>query len=156
MTRLDRFKDRRTSFKQAALKWVLSNGKVSNLIISISSTEQVDEYVAASGAPLTRADTAVLDDYARLFSNEVCRFCNACEPACPDDVRIADVLRFSMYFHEYGERERGVEAYAGLLEAERASHCAACAGFCEASCSYDLPVKRLLLRADQALGAPRA
>jgi aryl-alcohol dehydrogenase-like predicted oxidoreductase len=153
---LDRFKDRHTSFKQAALKWVLSNGKLSNLIISISSTKQVDEYVAASGAPLTRADTAVLDEYALLFSREVCRFCNACEPACPDDVRIADVLRYSMYFHEYGERERAVEAYAGLLETERAAHCAACSGFCAASCSYDLPVKRLLLRADEAFRPRRA
>ena len=150
---LDRFRGGRTTFKQAALKWVLSNPKLSNLIISIASTKQVDEYVAASGSPLTRADTAILDEYASLFSREVCRFCNACEPACPEDVRIADVLRFSMYFHEYGERERAVEAYAGLLETERAAHCAACAGFCEASCSYDLPVKRLLLRADGALGA---
>jgi predicted aldo/keto reductase-like oxidoreductase len=151
---LDRFRDRQTSFKQAALKWVLSNTQVSNLIISISSQRQVDEYVAASGQVLTAGDTAVLEEYAALFSREVCRFCNACEPACPEDVRIADVLRFSMYFQEYGERERGVAAYAGLLAEERASHCAACSGFCEASCSYDLPVKRLLLRAHGLL-APR-
>jgi predicted aldo/keto reductase-like oxidoreductase len=130
---------------------VLSNPKVSNLVISISSAQQVDEYAAAAGAPLAAADLAVLDEYAALFSREVCRFCNACEPACPDDVRIADVLRYSMYFHEYGERERGVEAYAALLATERATHCAACGGFCEAACGYDLPVKRLLLRADAAL-----
>jgi predicted aldo/keto reductase-like oxidoreductase len=148
---LDRFRDRQTSFKQAALKWVLANPQISNLIISISSTRQVDEYAAVSGAPLTAADRAVLDEYAATFSGEVCRFCNACEPACPDDVRIADVLRYSMYFHDYGERERGVEAYAALLAGERATHCAACGGFCEASCGYDLPVRRLLLRADRAL-----
>jgi aryl-alcohol dehydrogenase-like predicted oxidoreductase len=151
---LDRFRDRQTSFKQAALKWVLSNPKLSNLIISISSTRQVDEYVAASGAPFAAADREILDEYAATFSREVCRFCNACEPACPDDVRIADVLRYSMYFHEYGERERGAEAYAALLASERATHCASCGGFCEASCGYDLPVRRLLLRADGAL-APR-
>jgi predicted aldo/keto reductase-like oxidoreductase len=148
---LDRFRSPQASFKQAALKWVLSNPKVSNLIISISSTKQVDEYVAASGSPLTTADLALLDDYAATFSKEVCRFCNACEPACPDDVRIADVLRYSMYFHEYGERERGAQAYAGLLAAERATHCSSCGGYCEASCGYDLPVRRLLLRADTAL-----
>lgn len=34
---LDRFRDRQATFKQAALKWVLSNAKLSNLIISISS-----------------------------------------------------------------------------------------------------------------------
>ena len=152
---LDKFRDRQTSFKQAALKWVLSNSKLSNLIISISSRRQVDEYAAASGPPLVAADLAVLDEYAALFSREVCRFCNACEPACPDDVRIADILRFSMYFHEYGQEQRGVESYAKLVVAERAAHCAHCAGFCEAACDYDLPVKSLLLRAEASLSPDR-
>ncbi|MDQ1349376.1 MAG: Aldo ket red protein [Acidobacteriota bacterium] len=148
---LDRFRDRQTSFKQAALKWVLANPKLSNLIISISNRKQVDEYVAASGAPLAAADRALLDEYQARFSNEVCRFCNACEPACPDDVRIADILRFAMYFHDYGQEGRGVESYARLVAAERAAHCSHCAGFCEAACDYDLPVKSLLIRADAAL-----
>lgn len=148
---LDRFRDRQTSFKQAALKWVLANPKLSNLIISISNRKQVDEYVAASGAPLAAADRALLHEYQARFSNEVCRFCNACEPACPDDVRIADILRFAMYFHDYGQEGRGVESYARLVAAERAAHCSHCAGFCEAACDYDLPVKSLLIRADAAL-----
>jgi uncharacterized protein len=148
---LDRFRDRQTSFKQAALKWVLANANLSNLIISISNRKQVDEYVVASGAPLAAFDLELLAEYQARFSTEVCRFCNACEPACPDDVRIADILRFAMYFHEYGQEARGVESYARLVAGERAAHCAHCAGFCEAACDYDLPVKSLLLAADAAL-----
>jgi predicted aldo/keto reductase-like oxidoreductase len=149
---LDHFRDRHVTFKQAALKWVLSNASVSNLIISITSTRQVDEYVAAAGQPLTQADRKVLDDYARTFSTQVCRFDGACQPACPEGVRITDILRFSMYYHEYGQQERGVESYARLVAAERAAHCLHCPGFCEQACSYDLPIKSLLLRADKALG----
>jgi predicted aldo/keto reductase-like oxidoreductase len=67
-------------------------------------------------------------------------------------VRITDILRFSMYYHEYGQQERGVESYARLVAAERAAHCLHCPGFCEQACSYDLPIKSLLLRADKALG----
>ncbi len=153
---LDRFRDRQTSFKQAALKWVLANPNLSNLIISISSRKQVDEYVAASGSPIAAADLALLDEYQARFSNEVCRFCNACEPSCPDDVRIADILRFAMYFHDYGQEGRGVESYAKLVAAERAAHCTHCAGFCEAACDYDLPVKSLLIRGRRrALAARR-
>ncbi len=149
---LDRFRDRQSTFKQAALKWVLSNPRLSNLVISISNRRQVDEYAPASGQTLTAADQDVLAEYAALFSTEVCRFCNACESACPGDVRIADVLRFSMYHHEYGEPERAAEHYARLLSAERAEHCSSCAGYCASSCAYDLPVKTLLLRAHAALG----
>ncbi len=153
---LDRFRDRHATFKQAALKWVLSNPLVSNLVISIANRRQVDEYAQASGAPLTGAEHAALEEYAALFSQEVCRFCNACEAACPDDVRIADVLRFSMYFHEYGQEQRGRESYARLVAAERGAHCAHCAGHCESACGYDLPVRTLLLRAQRALDPERA
>jgi uncharacterized protein len=147
---LDRFRDRQLSFKQAALRWVLANAQVAGLIISMASRRQVDEYAAAPGA-LSAADHAVLEEYASLFSDQVCRFCNACESSCPEQVRIADILRFSMYYHEYGQQERATTSYARLLAAERAAHCANCAGMCADACGYDLPVKSLLLRADAAL-----
>lgn len=150
---LDKFRDRYTNFKQAALKWVLSNPNVSNLIISINSKRQVDDYAAASGQKLAEADLSILAEYEAAFTNEVCRFEGACLPACPENVRIADILRFSMYYHEYKQENRAVEAYAKLVEAERAAHCLHCAGFCEAACSYDLPVKSLLLRAHGALAS---
>jgi aryl-alcohol dehydrogenase-like predicted oxidoreductase len=152
---LDRFKARQVSFKQAALKWVLSNPKVSHLVISINNTRQVDEYAAAAGSPLTRADNDVLDAYAREFSYQVCRVSGACLAACPEDVRISDILRFSMYHDQYGERERGVASYAGLPETARASRCLHCSGFCEQACAYDLPVRTLMIRADATLGRGR-
>jgi hypothetical protein len=148
---LDAFRAGGATFKQAALKWVLANPKLSNLVISISSRKQVDEYVAASGAPLADEDVALLDEYSRRHSREVCRFCNACEPACPGDVRVADALRFSMYFHEYGEVERARAAYAALAGAGDASACAPCAAPCVAACPHGLAVRDLLLRAHGAL-----
>lgn len=151
---LDRFRDRHVTFKQAALKWVLSNRRVSNLVISIGSRKQVDEYAEAAGRPLTRADRALLQDYEREFTTQVCRFSGACLPACPEDVRITDILRFSMYYHEYGQEGRAVESYARLVASERAAHCLHCSGFCEQACAYDLPIRSLMIRADAALGRP--
>ena len=151
---LDKFRDRYSTFKQAALKWVLSNPRVSNLIISINSTQQVDEYVPASGRPLEKADLDILRDYEETFSTEVCRFSGACLPACPENVRIADILRFSMYHNDYKQESRALESYAKLVAGERAAHCAHCAGFCEQACAYDLPIKTLLIRAHRTL-APR-
>jgi len=153
---LDRFRDRYTNFKQAALKWVLSNPHVSNLIISINSKRQVDDYTAASGQKLAEADLAILAEYEATFSTEVCRFSGACLDACPTDVRIADILRFSMYYHEYKQENRAVESYANLVASERAAHCLHCAGYCEAACNYDLPIKSLLLRAHGALSGESA
>src|SRR5256712_4950509 len=148
---LDKFRDRYSTFKQAALKWVLSNPRVSNLIISINSTRQVDEYVPASGRPLAKAHLQSLREYEETFSTAVCRFSGACLPACPENVRIADILRFSMYHNDYKQESRALESYAKLVAGERAAHCAHCAGFCEKACAYDLPIKTLLIRAHDAL-----
>ena len=81
-----------TTIKQAALKWVLSNRELSNLIISIASRGQVDEYAAASGQVLAAADEELLAAYAADYSREVCRFCNACEPACDYGLPIRRLL----------------------------------------------------------------
>ena len=148
---LDKFRDRYTTFKQAALKWVLSNPSLSNLIISINSTRQVDEYVPASGRPLEKADLDILREYADMFSTQVCRFSGACLPACPQDVRIADILRFAMYHDDYKQENRAIDSYARLVASERAAHCAHCSGFCEKACAYDLPIRTLLLRAHDTL-----
>jgi uncharacterized protein len=150
---LDRFKDRHTTFKQAALKWVLANRQVSSLVISINSRRQVDEYAPASGRPMTRADRAILDEYAETFSKEVCRYSGACLPACPEDVRIADILRFSMYYHEYKQESRALESYARLVASERAAHCLHCSGFCEQACAYDLPIKSLMVETHRTLAS---
>ena len=152
---LDNFRDKHTSFKQAALKWVLSNAKVSNLIISIQNSKQVDEYVAAAGADMQQADYDLLHEYADRFSEQVCRYCGDCAAACPDDVRIADILRFSMYEQDYGQEGRGSRAYASLVAAERAAHCQHCKGLCEQACGYDLPIRTLLLDAHKQLTSLR-
>ena len=154
---LDSFRDAYTNFKQAALKWVLSNAKVSNLVISMSNRRQIDEYAAASGMPMTSADYELLDRYASNFSDEVCRYCGACEAACPDNVRVPDILRFSMYEKEYRQEGRGARAYASLIVSERAAHCAHCSGLCERACGYDLPIRTLLIDAHRRLaeGYPR-
>jgi len=144
---LARFRGKGTSFRQAALKWVLSNRYLSGLIISISSKEQVDEYAAAAGAPLTSADVRVLADYAASKGAEVCRFCNACEPACPENLRIADILRFGMYAGDYGGAaytEKGRALYAGLRV--KPEHCESCSAPCVAACPYELDVRQLTLR----------
>jgi aryl-alcohol dehydrogenase-like predicted oxidoreductase len=57
------FRDGGTTFRQAALKWVLSNPDISNLIISISSREQVDEYATASGRPLAPEEKGTLSRF---------------------------------------------------------------------------------------------
>lgn len=139
------------TFNQAALRWVLSNLDVSVAVISMSSVDQVREYAAASGSGLTPQDRGMLEDYRRLFDRECCRMCNRCEPACPYGLPIADILRYSMYFHEYHQERDAMERYARIPPGRRADHCLTCDAPCERLCDYRVTIKPLMTRAHRAL-----
>ena len=94
------------TFAQAAFRWVLSSPNVDALIISMTSTELIDEYVAASGErKVSSSDRDLLERYVALQSGKYCHpGCNACEQSCPVSVPIAEVLRTRMYEVDYSDR----------------------------------------------------
>jgi predicted aldo/keto reductase-like oxidoreductase len=142
----------RESFAQAAFKWVLSNENVSGLVVSINSLPQIDEYLYASGQPFQQADLDLLEKYDRLVANSYCRpGCGACLSSCPSDVPINDVLRYAMYYENYGQQRLGIEKYARLAQMRNASQCVECAAPCEQACPFQLPIKEQLRRADRLL-----
>src|SRR5262249_59723359 len=55
------------TFAQAAFRWVLSNPDVDGLIISMTSTNHIDEYLGASGwRSAARDDLPLLQRYAQM------------------------------------------------------------------------------------------
>jgi predicted aldo/keto reductase-like oxidoreductase len=141
------------SYAQAALRWVLSNPKMSGLIISMKTREQIDEYVAASGAPPPEAgELDLLEDY--LIANEYCEHgCDACESACPHGVAVSEVLRTRMYATDYGDLDYAREDYAKLPSSAEA--CVSCAvQSCAGRCPSGLDVPRLTASAHRILAPP--
>lgn len=142
----------RESFSQAAFKWVLSNENVSGLVVSINSLSQIDEYLHASGQSLQQADADLLEKYDRLVANDYCRpGCGVCLSSCPSDVPINDVLRYAMYYENYGQQRLAMEKYARLTRVHNAAQCVDCKAPCEQACPFQLPIKEKLRRADQLL-----
>jgi aryl-alcohol dehydrogenase-like predicted oxidoreductase len=140
-------------FEQAAFKWVLKNPEVAGLIVTIKRVGDLDLFLPASGQAFTALDQQALDRYAALYGADYCRTgCSACEPACPLGVPIASILRFQMYFSDYGDQKRAMQEYAGLDR--RADGCEGCAAApCRAACPYGLPVDAKLLAAHRDLGS---
>lgn len=140
----------RESFAQAAFKWVLSNDDVSGLVVTINNHPMIDEYLYASGQKLTGADVALLEKYDRLVANDYCRpGCGDCLDACPYGVPVSDIMRYAMYFENYGQEKEAMRKYANLEI--RADHCAGCAAPCEAKCDFALPIREKLMHADRLL-----
>jgi len=142
------------SYPQAAIRWVLSNPNIDCCIVTMSSYSHVEEYVAASGKPLNRADLNVIAEYQRQVNNQYCRVsCQECLSSCPDNVAINDVLRYNMYFEDYRMEKESMRYYAELDKSKKPLNCGSCSGYCETSCPYGLKVKDKLIRAHEILSA---
>ena len=152
-TNLANFRDQASAYSQAAFRWVLSNPNVSCLVVSFSKPEHVDEYIYASGAPLRPADVALLERYDELTAGDYCQpHCGACLDSCAYQLPINDVLRYRMYFKDYGREKEGMRLYAKLTQ--NAAACVGCAAPCANTCPIGVPIQEKMLDAHQVLSFP--
>jgi predicted aldo/keto reductase-like oxidoreductase len=129
------------TYSQAAFRWVLSSPNVDALVISMTSAEQIDEYVVASGASkIAQGDLDLLERYADLRVGNYCMpGCSACRESCPEGVRISEVLRTRMYDVDYGQHALARTEYAALGAA--AGTCLTCAHqACLGTCPARVPI----------------
>jgi predicted aldo/keto reductase-like oxidoreductase len=141
------------TFAQAAFRWVLAGPHVDALVVTMTSSEMVDEYLGASGATrVSRADLALLAAYESREGATQCRYgCGTCLSACPEQVPIDAVLRTRMYAEDYGEPELARGDYAKL--GAGASACVGCAHrACAGACPYGIDIGTLTARTHGRLG----
>ncbi|MBF0179791.1 MAG: aldo/keto reductase [Magnetococcales bacterium] len=138
-------------YEQSAFKWALHHPEVSGLVITIKSAQDLDLYLPASGKPFTAADQRHLDLYAALHGADYCRTgCGDCLDSCPAGVEIASILRYQMYFSNYGDEKNAMRAYASVEK--NAAACGECADDgCSRACPYGLPVAQKLAAAHRLL-----
>ena len=132
-----------STYSQAAFKWVLSNDEVDALVITMKTTEEIDEFLAASGSSqLSRIEGQLLKQYAKLNGMSYCKqVCNSCEGSCPAQVPIADVMRTRMYAIDYKDIEFAKDEYA-VLESDAAS-CLTCSGEpCKNACPKGVEISK--------------
>ena len=142
-----------TNARQACLKWVLASDLFDTLVVSMRNYEPVDEYLAVSGTTtLTAEDRRHLDLAEASIGPRYCRpGCSGCHEACPRGVPVADILRYKMYFENYGDEKFAMQRYAMLPASARPSGCEGCPAPCEAACPYGLRIRDRLRDADRQL-----
>jgi predicted aldo/keto reductase-like oxidoreductase len=143
---------KRTTYSQAAIKWALTDKDVDNVVITMRTFEHVEEYLQASGKKLTAQEEQVLKKYVKAVDHRYCRIgCTLCHASCPHDVAVNDIMRFGMYYENYGEEKKAMLEYASLAGARRADPCKACTGVCESACPHKLKIRDRLVKYDDIL-----
>jgi predicted aldo/keto reductase-like oxidoreductase len=135
---------------QAFLMWVLKNPNVDCTAVGMSTVQDVIENCEAVAKKLTAAHYRLLEHYAAAATDDYCRMCETCMPSCPQGIPIADILRFRMYYKNYGHRENAKEYYAAVSEDRRATACTQC-GMCEQACPNNLAIVKKLEEAHHLL-----
>jgi aryl-alcohol dehydrogenase-like predicted oxidoreductase len=144
------FREQADAYSQAALKWVLSNPNVSCAVISFFEFQHVDEYLRASGAKLEPADVALLEEYDRQIVGSYCApHCGQCLGSCPEKLAIHDILRYRMYFEDYGDQKEALRLYSKLEK--NAAVCTGCSAPCLGSCPVGIPIPTQLRGAHDLL-----
>ncbi len=151
-TNLADFREEAGAYSQAAFRWVLSNPSVSCLVVSFSELQHVDEYLYASGQPVADSDVAMLERYDELTRGDYCQpHCGLCLDSCEYDLAINDILRYRMYFRDYGWEKEGMRLYAKLDEQSNASRCVTCTAPCTNQCPIGVPIREKMLDAHDVL-----
>lgn len=142
-----------TNARQACLKWILASDLFDTLVVSMPNYDRVAEYLAVSGTTtLSARDERYLATVAAEVGPRYCRpGCGACHDVCPRGVPVADILRYKMYFEDYGEQKFAMQRYGLVPASARPSRCAGCEAPCEAACPYGLRVRDRLSEADRQL-----
>ena len=142
------------SYPQAAIRWVMSNSDIDTCIPTLSSYSHVEEYIAASGQGINRADMKLIASYQQQANSLYCRTsCRECLSACPNNVAVNDVLRYAMYFENFRREKDAIGYYAEMEPERKPLGCADCSGYCERACPYGLKVRNRLLRSHEILTA---
>jgi predicted aldo/keto reductase-like oxidoreductase len=145
--------DQSTNARQAVIKWVLASDLFDTMIVGMRNYDQINEYLSVSGTTsLNQEDQRRLEILEAAATRSYCRpGCDGCYGSCPADLPIPDILRYKMYFENYGDQKYAMNLYRQLPASQTAEICVNCSAPCNSSCRYELPVRERLLEAHRQL-----
>jgi len=137
---------------ERAKLWMLhlTDDLIDAVIAAMNNMEEIEKDVALPSLKLTTAAKRELKALVKLEMAGTCHLCGHCEKACPEEIAVADMIRYHAYIHQYDDKElaRQLYAQAGYDPAKRCTMCGRCADVCPS----DVRITELLqqLSADMA------
>jgi hypothetical protein len=140
--------------EQAKLKVVWENPNIASICSAMSNMTILQANVAAAlnKKNLSGGDKQRLEQYAQQTAPGYCTGCaNICEPAVDLDIPISDVLRYSMYNHSYGDRDRALTLFKSLPTDIKANILKADYAKAEKYCPQKIQIGKVLKKAHEDL-----
>ncbi len=140
---------------QAKIKYVLDDKRIASACVTMNSVEQITENAnaAADGKKLSRADEERLEQYARATCGSYCTGCaEICDRALPAAAPyVADVMRYLMYYHGYGERAMARSLFREIPAGTRRRFARLDYTDAEKACPRGIPIGEMMSQAVRLL-----
>jgi hypothetical protein len=143
----ENFLEKGYTAEQAKLKVVWENPNIASICSAMSNMTILQANVAASlnRTELSEGDRHRLQRYAQHTAPGYCTGCShICESVTDLDVPISDILRYSMYYHSYGERDTAFRLFNALPADVKSNILGADYSKAEKYCPQNIQIGRVL------------
>ena len=144
--------------EQAKLKIVWENPDIASICSAMPNLTYLQANVAAAlnEAKLSYDDHRLLNQYAGETAGGYCAGCSRlCESAIAENIPVSDVMRYLMYYHNYGNRWQATEKFHKLPGISRGRLATTDYSKAESVCPQNIPIARLMQHAVDTFSGSR-
>ena len=145
-----RFMDKGFTAEQAKLKSVWENPAIASICSHMPNMTLLQANVAAAlnKTALSLNDKQLMEQYARETSCAYCTGCaEKCEEAIADAVPIGDIMRYLMYYGNYGDQQHAIRLFNELPSDTRKRIMQVNYSKAEQCCPQRMPIAQLMREA---------
>ena len=139
---------------QTNLKMVWSDERFASICSAMYNIPILQANVAAAKdqTKLAASDQALMQEYAKAACDGYCAGCaDICESAVGGKIPVSDVMRYLMYYNEYGDQAGAREKFASLPAAVRSQLASVDYTAAQRGCPQNLPIAELMAEASVLL-----
>jgi predicted aldo/keto reductase-like oxidoreductase len=133
----------------ALVRWLRTKTKLDAAVIRVKNLNEFVETFSGAQKDLGPSDAQAIAMMTAQADKTACRLCTQCQSHCPQQVPIADILRFERYAVDDQDWNKARTLYARLPR--KADACANC-GTCVLHCPQGLYIPQKLAEAHVLLG----
>jgi predicted aldo/keto reductase-like oxidoreductase len=113
------------------VRWLTTSTKLDAAVIRVRNLDEFVETYSGAGKDLSARDVEVIEMMTAQADRAVCRLCTRCQPHCPQQVPIAEILRFERYAVDDQDWNKARNLYARLpRKADVCANCGTCIPYC--------------------------
>jgi predicted aldo/keto reductase-like oxidoreductase len=113
------------------VRWLTTRTKLDAAVIRVRNLGEFVETYSGAGKDLRAQDVQAVKMMINQADRTACRLCTQCQPHCPQQVPIAEILRFERYAVDDNDWNKARTLYAKLpRKGDACMSCETCIPYC--------------------------